>query len=380
MKKITILLFALLALISANAQWLAMNTGLTNTDVRKIILYDSDLYVGTGQGVYRSTNGDSPWTAINNGITNLDISTLKGNDTYLFAGTFGDGVFKSVNNGDSWTLVDGVTNGWVHGIGINGSNVFVSAAGIFLSTDNGNSWTESNTGLTSLYLGDYAFNGTNTFVTVDGSGVFLSINNGSSWTEVNNGLTNLYVSEIATLDNKVFVNSNGISISNDNGGSWSSANTGLTTSVVRSFLVNGMNIFAGTDEGVFISSNGGNSWTQLDNSGLLNSLIKDMAVFNNKLYAATGSGVYIYDLNLITNIHSTTIPEQNPNIYPNPTDGDFSISDLNKTDKIVIIDSMGRIVYEGLNEKEFSLNLDAGLYVVKIGNSSNGYSRKLVIK
>jgi hypothetical protein len=55
------------------------------------------LYAGTsGDGVFKSTNGGGNWTAANTGLTNTDVNTLAidpATPTTLYAGTHGGGVF-----------------------------------------------------------------------------------------------------------------------------------------------------------------------------------------------------------------------------------------------------------------------------------------------
>ena len=58
----------------------------------------STLYAGTGNGVFRSTDGGASWTAVNSGLTSLAIDTLAidpQNPSTVFAGTSGGGVFST---------------------------------------------------------------------------------------------------------------------------------------------------------------------------------------------------------------------------------------------------------------------------------------------
>jgi hypothetical protein len=83
-----------------------------------------------------------------------------------------------------------------------GTNLFAATAGVgvFRSTNNGTSWTAINTGLTSATVLSLAVSGTNLFAATYGGGVCLSTNNGTSWTDVNAGLTGL-----GTLDYSLVV-------------------------------------------------------------------------------------------------------------------------------------------------------------------------------
>jgi len=76
-------------------------------------------------------------------------------------------------------------------------------------------------------------------------------------------------------------------------------NNGLTDFDISSFAVipngtGGTNLFGGgSDGGVFLSTNNGASWTDV-NSGLMNTSIKALAVIGTNLFAGTnGSGIFL---------------------------------------------------------------------------------------
>jgi hypothetical protein len=55
------------------------------------------LFAGTlGGGVFRSVNNGKTWTAVNKGLTNTIIRSLAVMDNTLFAGTWGGGVFRAI--------------------------------------------------------------------------------------------------------------------------------------------------------------------------------------------------------------------------------------------------------------------------------------------
>jgi len=68
------------------------------------------LYAGTfGAGVFRSSDDGQTWEAINNGLTDLHILSLVGDpndDDTLYAGTL-DGVFRTRDGGASWESIGG---------------------------------------------------------------------------------------------------------------------------------------------------------------------------------------------------------------------------------------------------------------------------------
>jgi hypothetical protein len=118
---------------------------------------------------------------------------------HIFAGTAAGGVFRSTNNGDSWTPVNtGLTNTVVYALAINVSgHIFAGTdgGGGFRSTNNGESWMAVNTGLTNTVVSALAINPAtrDIFAGTAAGGVFRSINNGDSWTPVNAGLANTVI-------------------------------------------------------------------------------------------------------------------------------------------------------------------------------------------
>ena len=119
-----------------------------------------------------------------------EVQSLAINSTgHIFAGTSGGGVFRSTDNGDSWTEVNtGLTNHSIRSLAINSSgDIFAGTddGGVFRSTDNGDSWTEINNGLTSAVVLSLAINSTgHIFAGTSGGGVFRSLESTTSVREV----------------------------------------------------------------------------------------------------------------------------------------------------------------------------------------------------
>jgi len=59
-----------------------------------------DIFAGTFQsgGAYRSTDNGNSWTALNSGLSSDALSFAINSDGYIFAGTYGCGVFRSVES------------------------------------------------------------------------------------------------------------------------------------------------------------------------------------------------------------------------------------------------------------------------------------------
>ena len=254
------------------------------------------------------------------GVLSLAASPNGAGGMNLFAGTSGTGLYLSTNDGTNWIQVDsgmeqnhygGTNYPVVYSIGTNpngagGATLFAGTYGngVYLSNDNGTSWVPADSGLASLsytYFDAFAIIGANLFVGANLNGVFLSTNNGATWTAVNSGMNNLYVQCLEAVGTSLFAGTaDGVYLSTNNGTSWASVDSGLPTPPsVFSFAEipngeGGTNLFAGTQtNGVFLSTNSGTSWTAVD-SGLTNLYVECVVAVGTSLFAGTyGNGVYL---------------------------------------------------------------------------------------
>lgn len=85
----------------------------------------------------------------------------------------------------------------------------------------------------------------------------------------------------------------GIWRTTDNGTTWTQANTGLTTTDVRALALSGTTVYAGTFGGGVFRSTDGTNWTAV-NTGLTNSVVYSLAANSTDVYAGTfGGGVFL---------------------------------------------------------------------------------------
>lgn len=87
----------------------------------------TNLFVGTECGVYLSTDEGMSWTATNGGLTNTNVTSMESSGSMLFAGT-NDGVFVSTDIGTSWTHT-GLVNLQVVSLAIKDSLLFAGTYG-----------------------------------------------------------------------------------------------------------------------------------------------------------------------------------------------------------------------------------------------------------
>jgi len=86
--------------------------------VRALAIHPDDsqvIFAGTqsgGQGIFRSDDGGFSWPV--NGLTGHDVMAVvinPLNPEFVYAGTYGDGVWASYNGGDTWHKMDGLRDG-----------------------------------------------------------------------------------------------------------------------------------------------------------------------------------------------------------------------------------------------------------------------------
>ena len=79
----------------AHSQWVQTN-GPNGMTVLSLAVSGGNIFAGTyGGGVFLSTNNGANWIAVNFGLTDTDVQSLAVNDSAIFEGTNGSGVFRS---------------------------------------------------------------------------------------------------------------------------------------------------------------------------------------------------------------------------------------------------------------------------------------------
>ncbi len=195
---------------NAGANWTSESNGIASSNFDALAVSGTTIYAG-GNGVFFSTDSGANWSILSD---ELDAVSLAVSGQNLFVGTASDGIYFTTNNDDmNWTAVNtGLTSLRIYALLVIDSNATTPMIlagsygnGIFLSTDNGTSWTSASTGLVPSSKTVLCFTkiDKNLFAGTFG-GVFLSTNNGSSWTNVSDSLTDSVVYSLTISGANIF--------------------------------------------------------------------------------------------------------------------------------------------------------------------------------
>ena len=188
------------------------------------------------------------WTSRTLGSSINDVYALAVSGTNILAGTQGNGIFISTNNGNTWTVVNNGLTGFglfVNSFAVLGSNIFAGTSeGIFLTTNNGTYWNKLYTGLpTNGRVHALIVSGTKIFAGIYGyptpAGVYLSTNNGTTWMAVNNDLNDRDIFSFAVSDTNLFVGTHyGVYLSTNDGANWIPKSQGFSVWMyIRSLII-----------------------------------------------------------------------------------------------------------------------------------------------
>jgi photosystem II stability/assembly factor-like uncharacterized protein len=215
---------------SSNGYWWELaDSGLPNSSPISLIQIDSLLFTGlSDSGVYVSNDFGVSWYSANTEVflEGTDVRAFASSSGDLFAATFGSGVFKTSNRGESWSGV-GIPNGFTLSLIVHAETLFVGTDNGGLRTTNGGlSWASPIQGLprnnrvnSLLDVGTHWFAGSD-------SGIYRSTDAGVSWSSISYGLP------VEPLVNAVVVHKGYVFIATAIDGIWKSKLTNLTKTIV----------------------------------------------------------------------------------------------------------------------------------------------------
>jgi photosystem II stability/assembly factor-like uncharacterized protein len=347
------------------ATWIDVSTGLGNGGIQALLFDGTTLFAGTpadAVGIFRSTNGGTSWEPAAAGLP--VASLIRGQIAFgphAFAGTEGDGIYRSSDHGNTWTKTDvnnsllahqlvfafcakdnalyagagngiykstdgGTTfqrtlNGFPPNINVTAYSLTVSSGnilaavnisfspsqgleGIFYSPDDGSNWHQANLPLQPTFVSAVASDGTSRgYAGVYGqsfsvTGLYESTDAGITWASRTDVLQ-VDIERLAVKGSNVLASTlfTGF-FSTDFGETWGSSTPGVCLPFgcgVATYTLRDDSIFAGNSAGMFLSTDSGASWTDI-NQGFPTCpvpVVEASCADNNYLFAGTfGEGVW----------------------------------------------------------------------------------------
>ncbi|MBM2815048.1 MAG: two component regulator propeller domain protein [Ignavibacteria bacterium] len=309
--------------IPLQAQWEECNNGLFGGYINCMVNDGNNLYIGTQNGIFFSSDFGNNWVNKNRDLPELYVNTIYINQKKIYAGTK-SGLFVSSDFGQNWLKIPSPTNRAIFSILIIENKIILGTSmGLYLSTDNGNKWLLKN-------IDQYA---TVTNITISGKKIFSVIynalycsnDNGDIWFKVMD--TGYITISSMTCYGKYLcfgTNEGSFYYSTDNGEKWIGCvgDFSYLDYSISAILINDNKFLIGTNNGFYHSSDEGKNWTHISDKN--NICIKTIAQANNYVFAGTcGSGV-IMTKNLIdweeknsglVNIFISTFTSDNKDLY-----------------------------------------------------------------
>ena len=317
---------------------------------------------------------------------------------------------KSINGGNSWGNPIVSSNGsgvheageWLTPLIMNPSNhneLLIGKSQVYKTTNGGANWSQLGniSGITYGKILSMAYAPSNTQVIYVASHkeIFKTVDGGNTWNQltVNPPLDILSLTVSSSDPQKVWITQSHYSSPNrvwqtsDGGSTWFDYSGSLPAVPVNCIVYqNGSNdgLFIGTDLGVFYRDAGMSDWI-LYNNGLPNVIVNDLEISyqNTKLWAGTfGRGLWSSGLSIGINENELS---NSISVYPNPTDGIFTLASSLPSEKleIEISNAIGEKVYQvktNNNNTEIDLSkVSNGIYFVKINSQKGTTTKKIVL-
>jgi len=295
MKKIKLLIFVNLIINTCTfSQW-TQTGGPNGGNMREIVKTGTALFVSAGNGgIYKSIDNGETWNPKDLGLpSNASVQDLVEHNGSLYTSIYGGGIYLSTNEAENWTPINtGVNYLTFYNIMVNGSEIYAGYAngGIYYSGDNGTTWTEKSEGVSNIQFQDFSY--FKSAVYAGGSSLFKSANYGDTWEEVEviglgaNGIRSMVATESSLFlgdDGNVFISSDGILWNK------STLNVGGTITCMG---VSGDSVYLTTASGKFYyTKDEGLNWTMVQNTET-SSFANNIILLDDRIIMTTSEGLY----------------------------------------------------------------------------------------
>jgi photosystem II stability/assembly factor-like uncharacterized protein len=279
------------------ANWLPSNTGITvrtgsTGDAIPIFCLTIDpvqpnvVWAGTQntRGIFKSTDGGATWTRKDRGVIEKEGITFRG----ITVDSTNSNIVYAAAELSSWV--------WNQGQPRSGREFDMTGGVVYKTTDGGENWAEvwrgdnlaryiwidpRNTDVLYISTGIFdreAANSNPETGDPGGEGVLKSADGGKTWANINNGLNNLYVGSLfmhptnpdillAGTGNNQYHTNNGVYLTSDGGANWKQVLSDQNIESVEFVISNPLIAYAGSAESIYRSENGGQTWERVSGGG-----------------------------------------------------------------------------------------------------------------
>jgi photosystem II stability/assembly factor-like uncharacterized protein len=400
MKKVIILLVALVGMISAMAQWVPQNSG-TTAQLKSVFFTDANagFVVGDDDRIFITIDGGTNWGTWSSG-TNLDLYSVCFTDanTGYAVGEFSiwtdprGTIYKTIDGGINWTAVldlgeNSVLNSVFftdastgYAVGFSGTGWGWPGSGyLYKTTDGGINWVLqfSPSPSSGPFYSVFFPNETTGFVVGYEGSIFKTTNEGSDWIALSSGTTkNLNSIYFTDTDTGYAVGDTGTIIKTTNGGSdWFALSSG-TTSTLSSIYFTDSNVgYTVGDTGIILkTTNGGIDWFTL--SSETNYCLRSVFFLDaNTGYVVGDGGTILKTTNGgLAGLYEIGTSSKFLKIFPNPATDKITISSpaITGNTLLSIFNVSGeKVVERRLTDNETQIDISTlprGVYFVRLQN------------
>lgn len=194
--------------INNGISWQKLNPNLDSAELETIVGNKDVQFIGSGYGVFRSTNYGNSWVKMGNGMpSNINSSSIAVYESVVIVTNGTSGIYRSVDLGESWTYtsVPNLFSGKALSVSSDGIFYLGSDNRLFKSDDLGKTWSNLNNPSYNSTVNSIAIDSNIIFLGLSRDGVITSSDGGKSWMENNSGLINKNVNCVSILDAHGFV-------------------------------------------------------------------------------------------------------------------------------------------------------------------------------
>jgi photosystem II stability/assembly factor-like uncharacterized protein len=357
--------------------WNRINKSQSDFKIKDVVKIGPRYIACTAKGVFISTDSNSIFKPSNNGLAAANVNAVFNFRNTLFAGS---------------GIID---YGYYTG---NGGN------GIFFSSDSGKSWDTTKSNISRQSIRAFSAGGDTLYAFTDSVKLF-SMDTGRTWDSLLKETFQNKIPPVITSNGDILkaveriIGSYGpptpwkIELSADAGLSWNEIaipqEMKKQSFIMYSLSTKWDNLFVTSNLGVFLTTDKGTTWTNLNNN-LLNKQVRSLTFTDQDLFAATDAGIWRRPLSELPLAASPPINAKQKT-YGITMHGNTQFSYSLSREAMVsteIFDMRGKLVWGTAAKKQASgtysmglpsNSLPAGNYILCLNAGTEKFSRKFVV-